>query len=234
MIENYPQESAGASVKEAASATVSEGIDIRSRVHDITLLAMTRRRLDRHGLREVVRAVTEGIASGAEKNRGDMRLALSEAFRGLDDAVKRSAEASREALRQLTATSRDFSERELKQALANIRRIEEDFINTASQAADAANATVRPELRQVIHNARQAGTETSRQVAATMTEFAHRFSVASIDAALAGLEAATEVGARFSQIASGILGGIADALAQPRSDTTAATQESTASDRPSA
>jgi hypothetical protein len=33
---------------------------------------------------------------------------------------------------------------------------------------------------------------------------------------LAGVEVATEVGSRFALIASGILGGIADALLEPR------------------
>jgi len=49
-----------------------------------------------------------------------------------------------------------------------------------------------------------------------MTELAQRFGVASIDVALAGMNVAAEVGSRFAQLASGILGGIADALAKPR------------------
>jgi hypothetical protein len=49
-----------------------------------------------------------------------------------------------------------------------------------------------------------------------MTELGQRFTVASIDMTIAGMEAAAEVGTRFAQVASGILGGIADALATPR------------------
>ena len=54
--------------------------------------------------------------------------------------------------------------------------------------------------------------------ATSMTELTQRFSVASLDVALAGMEVAAEVGTRFAQLASGILSGIADALAQPRAD----------------
>jgi len=54
--------------------------------------------------------------------------------------------------------------------------------------------------------------------ATSMTELTRRFSVASLDVALAGMVVAAEVGTRFAQLASGILGGIADALAEPRAD----------------
>jgi hypothetical protein len=51
-----------------------------------------------------------------------------------------------------------------------------------------------------------------------MTDVTQRFSIASLDVRLAGMEVAAEVGTRFAQLAGGILGGIADALAKPRTD----------------
>ena len=53
----------------------------------------------------------------------------------------------------------------------------------------------------------------------TFTDLAQRFSAAWLDVTLAGLEVASEVGMRFAQVTSGILGGIADALAEHRPDT---------------
>ena len=208
----------GEAIKQAASESVREGADIRTKVHDVTLLALKNRRFDRHGMREVVQAITEGIAFGAEQSRGELRQALSEAFRGLDQALTRSAEAGRAALGQLVATGRDISDAELKQALATMKKLEDDFLATASQAAESASEKVRPELQRIIDDARHTGTDTGKMVATTFTEFAQRFSIASLDIALAGMEAATEVGTRFAKLASGILGGIADALAEPRSD----------------
>jgi hypothetical protein len=202
-------------VRQAASETVREGTDIRARVHDITLLALQSHRFDRHGVREVVRAVTEGIALGADQSRGDMRGAMAEALKGLDQALVRSAEAGSQAIRQLASTSRDFSDSELKQALATLRKLEDDFLATAGQVADAASARVRPELRHTLSVVRHSGTDTGKLVAQIMGDFAQRFSAASLDAAIAGLEAAGEVGSRFAQLASGILSGLADAL-QPK------------------
>jgi hypothetical protein len=205
-------------VKEAASDAVRTGTDIRGKVRDVTLLALQNQRFDRHGVREVVRAVTEGVALGAEQSRADMRVAMSEALSGLDQALRSSAEAGYTALKQLTATSKEFSDGELKQALANMRRLEEDFLSTVGQVADKASERVQPQLREALSTARRTGTATGKQVALVMTEFAHRFSVASLDATISGLEAAGEFGQRFAQLASGILAGLADALRTPATE----------------
>lgn len=207
----------GDEIKQAASESVRAGVDIRARIHDVTLLALKSRRFDRHGMRDVVQAVTGGMALGAEDSRADLRKALAEAFRGMDEAITRSADASRVALRQLVVTGRDLSENDIRQALASIKRLEDDFLSTAGQAAEAASEKVRPELKRLLDTARQNGTESGRIAASTMTELTQRFSVASLDVALAGVEVATEMGSRFAQLASGILGGIADALTEPRS-----------------
>ncbi len=212
MVQDDPQELSGERLKESASESVRKGDDIRARVHDLTLLALRSRRFDRREIREVVRAITEGVTLGAEHSRTGLRQSLSEAFRGLDEALRKSSEAGQNALRQLLATGRGFSDQELKQALVNMKKIEDDFLSTVGQVAEAANERVRPELREILEGARRTGTETGKQVAGMMTEFAKRFSVASIDVALSGLEAASEFGARFTQVASGFLAGVADAL----------------------
>lgn len=205
-------------IRDAATESVRAGVDIRSRIHDVTLLALRSHRFDRHGMRDVVQAVTSGVAIGADQSRADLRKALAEAFRGMDEAITRSADASRVALRRLVSTGRDLSDNDVKTALAQMKRLEDDFLSTAARAAQAASEKVRPELTNLLEAARQNGTDTGRVAASTVTELGHRFSVASLDVALAGLEAATEVGARFAQIASGILGGVADALTEPRKD----------------
>jgi hypothetical protein len=213
MAETAPQDASN--IRDATSETVRQGTDIRAKVHELTLLALQRQRFDRHGMREVVRAVTEGIATGAEKSSGDMRLAMSEALRGLDQALRTSAEAGDVALKQLARSGRNFSDAEFKQALANLRKLEEDFLKTAELVADGASARVQPELREALRTARKTGTETGKQVALTMGDFAQKFSAASFDAAIAGLEVASQVGQRFALVASGVLGAFADALRAP-------------------
>ncbi len=205
----------GEQIRQAASEAVSRGADIRAKVHDLTLHALQRRRFDRHGFTEVVRAVTEGVVVGAEQSRYDLRRALSDAFSGLDQAIMKSAEAGHAALRQLAASGQDFSDHEFKQALANLRKIEDDFLATVSLVADGASDKVGPELGRILGSARTGGTQTGKQVATTMGEFAQRFTAAGLDVTLAGVQAAGVYGERFAMLASGILGGIADALRPP-------------------
>ena len=207
-----PQELSGERIKQTASESVRAGVGIRERVHDLTLEALRSRRFDPKGVGEVVRAVSEGIALGAEGSRAELRQSLADAFYGLDEALRRTTEAGQSALRQLVATGRGFTDGELKAALASMKRIEDDFLATVGHVADAASAQVQPELRRILDEARRSGTETGRQVGSTLTEFAQRVSVASLDLTLAGLETAGEVGARFAMLAAGVLGGVADAL----------------------
>lgn len=215
MAEKRPQQETDVEVEKAAAEAVRRGADIRDKVQELTLNALQGRRFDRHSMREVVRAVMEGAVRGAGENRAQMRHAMSEVLQGLDLALRTSAEAGHVALKQLTATGRTFSDRDFKVALANLRKIEDDFLATVTQVADAANAQVRPELREALRGAQQAGTATGRQVALAMGDFAQKFSAASFDAALTGMEMAGEFGRRFAQVASGILGGMAEALRAP-------------------
>ena len=208
-------ETPDAGLERAAAEAVRQGTDIRNKVQEITLGALQGRRFDRHSIREVVRAVTEGAVHGAGSNRARMREAMSEVLSGLDQALRASAEAGHVALKQLTASGRAFSDRDLKAALSGMRKLEDDFIATVTQVADSANANVRPELREALRAAQQAGTATGRQVALALGDFAQKFSAASFDAALAGLETAGEFGQRFAMVASGVLGGIAEALRAP-------------------
>jgi hypothetical protein len=215
MSSTEPPNPLGEQIRQAASQAMSQGADIRTKVHDLTLRALQQRRFDRHSLRDVVRSVTEGVVIGAEQSRADMRQALSDAFSGLDQALTKSAEAGQAALRQLAASGQNFSDHEFKQALANMRKIEDDFLSTVGLVAGAASEKVAPELGRVLGSARTAGTQTGRQVAETMGEFAQRFTAASLDVTIAGMQAAGEFGTRFAMLASGILSGLADALRPP-------------------
>jgi uncharacterized protein DUF6781 len=187
-------------IKQAASESV-RGENVRERVHDVTLEALKTRRFDRESIRDVVRAVTEGISAGAEGSRLGVRQTLAEGFRGMDEALTASVQAGHEALRQMVAAGRGLSENELKQAAAGLRKIEQDFVATVEQVARSANERVRPELSELVRQAAHAGTETGRRSARLMAEFT-----------LGGLELAGEFGARFAQLAGGVLAGMADAL----------------------
>ena len=189
------------SIRKAASEAMKSGEEVSRRMRDLTLDALKNRRFDREGIREVVRAVTEGMAAAAPASGGSVRHAMSQAFRGMDEALTKSVEAGEQALRQLVATGRGITDNEVKQALAGLKKIEEDFVATVSQVADSANERARPELRELASRAARFGTETGRQSARLMAEFT-----------FSGIELAGQFSVRFAQMASGVLAGMADAL----------------------
>jgi hypothetical protein len=194
-------------LKQAAGEAMKAGEDVRRRFRDLTLSALSNRRFDREGIREVVRAMTEGMAAAAPASGGTMRKAMGQAFRGMDEALTKSVEAGEEALRKLVATGRSISDNEVKQALTGLKKIEEDFLSTVGQVAESANERVRPELRDLARRAARAGTETGRQAASLMA-----------DVTFSGIELAGHFSARFAQMASGVLAGMADALEKSAAD----------------
>lgn len=215
MAESASQDLNEERLKQAAAEFVRQGINIRGKVHDLTLAALRDRKFDRNAMRDVFRAVTAGVATGAEKSPAGMRDAFADGLKGMDEALAKSAEAGAAALKQLASTGRNFSDTELKSALESLKKLEDDFVSTVAHVADAAAGTVQPALRDALGNLTHTGTATGKQLALGLNEFAHQFAVFSIDTGIAGLEAASEFGARFASLASGILSGVADAL-QPK------------------
>ena len=132
-----PQPSAE-EIERAARDSVKSGVDIRQRIHDVTLLALQSRRFDRHGMREVVRAVTERHGASARSRAGPI-CARRWPKRSAAWTTRSRAPRKRAAARcaQLAVTGKDLSDTEIKQALATMKRLEDDFLATAGHAAEA-------------------------------------------------------------------------------------------------
>lgn len=199
-------------IKQAASASVEEGVDIRAKVRDLTLRALKTRKLSTEEIRPVINAVTEGISVGAAKRAGEVKSALSEGLAGMDEALTKAAEATRLALEQLTSHAKDFSESELDWALVNLKRLEEEFLDTVSVVADSAAGKIKQELKDLVVHARRAGTDTGAKVTETVNTLGNKVSATLHEGKVVGKDAAREMSARLASLASGILAGMADAL----------------------
>lgn len=200
------------SIQSAVSESVAGGGDIRSQVRDLTLRALKGRHLDAEAVKQVVKAVGEGVNLGLERRGGEIRLALSEAVAGVDEALAKSAEAIRLALQQLTSQSRDFTAVDLRLALDDLKRLEKEFLSTLGDAAEVTGGKVRQEFRDLADHARRAGTDTGAKVSATVSEFENRLRAVAAEGTVAGKAGAREMSARLAALASGILAGLADAL----------------------
>ena len=188
-------------IRDAATQSAKQGGDIRGRVHDLTLEALKARRFDREAIRDVVRSVTEGISRGAEGSGLGVRQALAEGFRGMDQALTASVQAGHEALRQMVAAGRGLSDTSSSRPRRGCARSRRTSSPRSSRWRARRTSACVPSSSELVRQAAHAGTETGRRSARLMAEFT-----------LGGLELAGEFGARFAQLAGGVLAGMADAL----------------------
>jgi hypothetical protein len=198
-------------IKTEAQDTVQRGGNIREKIRDLTLRVLNRQTLDPGQVRAVVRAMTEGIAEGAPK-AADMRRALSEGFRGLDEALTKSAEATRQVLKE----GRQLGEASFRQGLEDLKRLEENFLGTVGEVAERTQDQVRSGLQELVTQARRAGTESGRKAAEIASALSARMGALAMDSAKFGMDAAREAGSRVAEAASGMLLGMAEALVPAR------------------
>jgi hypothetical protein len=196
----------------AASASMQDDGDIRTRVHDLTLRALRERRLDASEVRAVVRSVAEGLSLGAEHRTGEVKEALAAAISGLDAALSKAAQATHLALQEMISQGKEFSAQDLQPALDDMKITEQAFLDTLGQVAETAGSRIKQELKAAVDHARHSGTDTGASVRASLGDLNNRISATLQAGKSSGQEAAQTVASRLAALASGILAGIAEAM----------------------
>jgi hypothetical protein len=197
--------------QQVATAT-EQGKNLHALVRDITLRALSRRALSMSEMMEVVRAVTEGVTLGLGRRAGEIKDAVREALSGLDDALKKTAEATKLAGQQLLTQGKDFGAQDLKPAMDDLKQMEEMFLNTVAKVAESAGGRIKEEFASQLSHARLSGTDSGRMIAETLAEFSQRTSAALLTGTQQTASATLEIKQRLTLLASGILAGMADAL----------------------
>lgn len=185
---------------------------IRERVRGLTAELLERGRLDTEGVTEVMRAMTGGAVFEAEIPSAEARQALSKAIKELDQALLKSANAAHLALEQLAQKGGEFSDNDLKEALARLRKLQEDFVATANRLSEAASGGLQRELVELAAHVQRVGADAGASVATVVNEFATRLGSSYRESTTSGLEAVREYSARMAFLVSGVLAGVADAL----------------------
>ena len=190
---------------DAASPVTTEDQVIRERVKGLTSRALQRGRIDPEAVKDIVRTVMGGtpdsLAAGVQA-----RDLFVDAVRKLDEALVKSASAAHDALQQLATRGKDFTDNDLKEALVSLRKLEQDYAAAASRIAEAMTGKLRSEMMELAVHAQNLGVEASARVASMMGEFAESMG------ASPGVAKIRDAGARMALLASGVLGGVADAL----------------------
>ncbi len=198
-------------LRQMTAQAVAQGESLRTTVRDLTLRALQSRELSLSQIKSVVKNVTEGVNIGALQGNLDTDKAFGQALAGMDDALLKAVEASRIALSQITG-DREFRDSNLKKALAEIERIEDEFLDTVKKAAAGAGAQIKSQWAGVLADKAEAGTATGQQVMAMMEQYGDQVRAAARAQREAGFKAAHALAQNFHALASGVLIGMSEAL----------------------
>jgi hypothetical protein len=94
-------------------------------------------------------------------------------------------------------------------------KLQQDCIAATTRIADAAQANFRREIGELAAQAQTVGTEASARFAATVNDLSTRIGDLYRQTAAPGLDTARTYSIRMALMASGVLAGVADALARP-------------------
>src|ERR1700730_9627399 len=127
-----------------AAPPATEDQAIRQRVQGLTSQVLQQGRVDPDAVRDVVRAMIGRTPGNAAVSGAEARELFADSVRGFDEALVKSASATHGALQQLASRGKDFTDNDLKEALVNLRKLEENYMAAANRVAEAMGGNLRP------------------------------------------------------------------------------------------
>jgi len=179
---------------------------IRERVKGLTSQVLQQGRIDPEAVRDIVRTVIGGAPDSVALGGAEARELFANTLRKLDEALMNSARGTHEALQQLATRGKDFTDNDLKEALVQLRQLEQDYTAAANRIVEAMSGNLRREMMEIAAHAQNLGVEASARVASMMGELAEGVGVTP------GMAKIRDAGVRMALLASGVLAGVADAL----------------------
>jgi hypothetical protein len=203
-------------LKSLASQSIKQGSNVRVAVRDLTLKALQQRELTLEQIGKVLRSITEGATLGVAKREMKVEKALSDTVAGMDDALLKAVHASNVALHRLTGKGYDYEDSNLKQALDELEKLEDEFLLSIAKATDSASEKIKAPWGRVLEKTKLSGTATGTQVASTIRDYAKRAQAAMRQQRETGFKTAHLFTQNFATLASGILIGMSEGLGAKR------------------
>jgi ElaB/YqjD/DUF883 family membrane-anchored ribosome-binding protein len=203
-------------LKSLASQSIKQGSNVRAAVRDLTLKALQQRELTLDQVRKVLQSITEGVNLGVTTREVKVEKALSDTVAGMDDALLNVVQASNLALHRLTGEGYDYEDSNLKQALDELEKLEDEFLRSIVKATDSASEKIKAPWNRVLERTKLSGTATGTQVASTIRDYAKRAQDAMRVQRETGVKTAHLLTQNFATLAGGILIGMSEGLGAKR------------------
>lgn len=198
--------------RDVEAAVGADTAAIAERVRAITLAALTEGRLDAQALRGVMNAVLEGAQKGAMPVDAERSAAFKEAMRGLDEAMASAAQATQLAMQEAIGRSAEFSREGLRQSLEPFSSLENDLIGALADAARKTTGEARATLTELAEHMRHSGTAAGERVRDAVAELARTSSSLAWSQVEGGMQTLRNQADLLASLAAGVLRGFADRL----------------------
>lgn len=212
------QENQNKKAEDQARVAVAEDENIHETVRNITLEALSTGHLDTQKMREVIQAVLQGASLGANEKGAHAEQALREAIAGVDEALAKSAEASKLAIEEAAGHMQEFGSQDLKKALDDLHSLEDMFLDTVQNIARASDGAVREALGNLAKHARNTGTDVGAAAKSAVEKLSGQLETNVRESVSTGANTARKVGEMMSLAAAGFLEGIAETLKKTSSN----------------
>lgn len=197
-----------------AEASAKQGEALRKAVSEATLRALQGRELTLDNIRKVVKNVAEAASTGIAKNQApqiDVEGMIGKALAGIDAALLQAVEANRRALEQFVNGGVSLGEKPLKEALANLEKMEDVFFAAVTKASQSAGALQGP-WQGALDTFKSKGSATGSQAEQTVQTLLSQAQTMLRDGRASSMRAAQAMLDSYSALASGVLIGMSEGL----------------------
>ena len=197
-----------------STASAKQGEALREAVSTATLRALQGRELTLGNIGKVVKSVAGAATLGAERNTAspvDVETMLEKALAGIDGALLQAVEANRKALEQFMGQGVTLREKPMKDALANIEKMEDTFFAAVTKAAQGAGPLQAP-WSQALDAMKLKGSDTGAQATQTVEALMGQAQTMLRDSRASGMRAAQAMLDSYAALVSGVLIGMTEGL----------------------
>jgi hypothetical protein len=204
----------GALITMFAEASTKQGEALRKAVSAATLKALQGREMTIDGIKKVVKSVTDAASMGAAKNPAsgvDVEAMLGKALAGIDSALLQAVEANRKALAQFVSHGVGLGEKPMKDAMANLEKMEDAFFSAVAKASKGAGSLQAP-WEHALATLKMKGSETGAQATQTVESLVAQAQTTLRDSRAGGMRAAQAMLDSYNALISGVLIGMSEGL----------------------
>ncbi|MGZ5158338.1 MAG: DUF6781 family protein [Caldimonas sp.] len=197
-----------------AEASAKQGEALRKAVASATLQALQGRELTLDSIKKVVKSVAGAASIGAAKNPAsavDVEGMLAKALAGIDSALLQAVEANRKALEQFVNHGVGLGEKPMKDALANIEKMEDTFFDAVAKASKSAGPLQAP-WEQALAALKMKGSDTGMQATQSVESLLAQAQTTLRASRASSMRAAQAMLDSYSALVSGVLIGMSEGL----------------------